>query len=115
MNEKMGLAHFWAHGDAVTHTVALLLLAMSVLSWTIILGKALAHLRLRLSLDRALEAFWSAESRALAVEALRRADTSGAFARVAMDAVSAAEAYEQHAARGMGGGIGAAVAPGDFI
>jgi biopolymer transport protein ExbB len=105
MNEKMGLAHFWAHGDAVTHAVAIVLLAMSVISWTIILGKAIAHVRYRLSVERALDAFWSAESRTLAVEAVRREDTSGAFARVATDAVIAAEAYEQHAAKGIGGGV----------
>jgi biopolymer transport protein ExbB len=111
MNEKMGLAHFWAHGDAVTHAVAIVLLVMSVLSWTIILGKAIAHLRFRLSVDRALEAFWSAGSRTLAVEALRRTDKSGAFARVAVDAVIAAEAYEQHTAKGIGGGV----EPSEFI
>jgi biopolymer transport protein ExbB len=101
----MGLAHFWAHGDDVTRAVALVLLAMSVVSWTIILGKALAHLRLRLSVDRALGAFWSADSRTLALEALRREDQSGAFFRVAVDAMIATEAYEQHTTKGIGGDV----------
>jgi biopolymer transport protein ExbB len=111
VHEKIGLAHFWAHSDGVTHAVAIVLLAMSVLSWTIILGKAVAHVRYRLSVDRALAAFWSAESRTLALEALRREDRSGAFAAVAVDAVIAAEAYEQHAAKGIGSGV----APSEFI
>lgn len=105
MTERLGLAHFWAQGDAVTHAVALLLLAMSVASWTIILIKAVAHARLSLSIDAALKAFWSAESRALAIEAIRRADKSGVFARVAVDALLAAEAYEQHAEKGIGAGV----------
>ena len=43
MNASLGLAHFWAQGDAVSHTVALALLLMSVWSWTVMLGKAWAQ------------------------------------------------------------------------
>jgi biopolymer transport protein ExbB len=111
MNEKLGLAHFWASGDAVSHAVAIVMLLMSVVSWTIILGKAIAHLRLQLSAEGALAAFWNAESRALALEAIRRADRSGTFARVALDAFLAAEAYERHDAKGIGRGV----EPSDFI
>jgi biopolymer transport protein ExbB len=111
MNQAMGLAHFWAQGDAVIHGVAIVLLTMSVASWTIILGKAVSHLRFRLSIDRALNAFWNAETRMMALEAIRREDRSGAFAHVAIDAMAAAEAYEQHAAKGIGAGVGS----GEFI
>mgnify|MGYP006913205547 FL=1 len=35
-----GLAHLWASGDAVSHTVAVALLIMSLASWYLILAKA---------------------------------------------------------------------------
>ncbi len=105
MNQPMGLAHFWAQGDAVTHGVAIMLLIMSAASWYITLGKLVAHLRYSASIDKALAAFWGAESRPLALEAIRSEDKSGAFTRVATDALLAAETYEQHAAKGIGAGV----------
>lgn len=111
MTHPDGLAHFWAQADAVSHGVALVLLLMSVASWSVLLGKLLVHLRLRWTLDGALAAFWSAPSREQAIQALQQRDRSGLFAAVAVDAVQAADAYEQHTAPG----IGARVDAGEFI
>jgi len=111
MNEKLGLAQFWAQGDAVTHTAAIVLLIMSITSWTIIVGKALGLYRLRRSTVRAMQAFWNAETRVDALGAIRREDRSGVFADIAADAVSAAQAYEDKAA----GGIGAGVDASEFV
>ena len=36
MENKFNLMSIWGHGDAVTHTVAIILLLMSVASWTVI-------------------------------------------------------------------------------
>ena len=36
---NVGLAHFWAQGDAVTHFVAILLLGLSLASWYVMAGK----------------------------------------------------------------------------
>jgi biopolymer transport protein ExbB len=105
MNQSMGLAHFWAQGDAVTHGVAILLLIMSGASWTIMLGKLTAHLRYSRSIDRALAVFWDSESHNLALAALRVHDASGAFTQVATDAFMAAEAHEHNAAKGIGAGV----------
>ena len=105
MNQTMGLAHFWAQGDVVTHGVAILLLLMSGASWTIMLGKLTAHLRYSRSIDRALTAFWESESRNLALAAIRAHDASGAFSQVATDAFVAAEAHEDNAAKGIGAGV----------
>jgi biopolymer transport protein ExbB len=52
-----GIAHVWTHGDAVTRSVALVLLLMSLATWGIVLWKALdqrAHRRQA----KACEAFW---------------------------------------------------------
>ncbi|MCL4759289.1 MAG: MotA/TolQ/ExbB proton channel family protein [Rhodocyclaceae bacterium] len=111
MNEKFGIAHLIAQGDGVTLAVAVLLGLMSVASWTIILGKGVALLRLRRKLVGALQAFWSAPSREEALAAVRREDASGVFAGVAADAMEAAQAFETRSA----GGIGAGVDAGEFI
>lgn len=52
MNEKLGIAHFWAQGDAVSHGVAIALLLMSVASWYIIIGNSIAQLRARAPIAR---------------------------------------------------------------
>ncbi|MFP5505921.1 MAG: MotA/TolQ/ExbB proton channel family protein [Gammaproteobacteria bacterium] len=111
MNEQLGLAHFWANADAVIHGVALTLLLMSVVSWYVIVGKAVAQLRFRSSLRRTLNGFWQADSRAAALESIRAEDRNGVFAQVATDAVLAAQAWEEKTA----GGIGAGVDASDFI
>jgi biopolymer transport protein ExbB len=57
-----GIEGFWEQGDAVTHAVALLLLAMSVASWVVILWKAWLLGRVRRDLPRAIAGFWGAGS-----------------------------------------------------
>jgi biopolymer transport protein ExbB len=89
-NESLGLMHFWQAGDAVTHTVGWLLLAMSVASWYFILSKGWAALRLRRSARTALAAFWSARSLDEAIETLHRDDPEAVFAPLADKARRAA-------------------------
>jgi biopolymer transport protein ExbB len=76
---KLGLMHFWEAGDAVTHGVAYLLLAMSVASWYFILSKAWSAWRLRKGSRAALERFWSAGNLDEAIGALARSDPEGVF------------------------------------
>jgi biopolymer transport protein ExbB len=58
MNDnEFGLIHLWSQGDIVTRLVALLLLVMSLASWTVILVKAL-DLRRYLAQARRIESFW---------------------------------------------------------
>ena len=52
-----GIAHVWTQGDAVTRTVALVLLAMSLATWIIILWKALDQ-RAQRRQAKACESFW---------------------------------------------------------
>ena len=47
--QSLGLAHYWAQGDAVSHSVAYVLLIMSILSWYYILSKAWSSWRIRRS------------------------------------------------------------------
>jgi biopolymer transport protein ExbB len=107
MGANIGLAHFWAHGDAVTHAVALLLLALSVASWYVIIGKLIANVRLLRASERATAAFWGADSLPLALEAIRAGDRTGVFSGLALSGALAAQAHEQHSARGIGAGVDA--------
>jgi len=56
--QQYGLSHVWAQGDFVTRGIALLLLIMSVMSWTVIIVKSWHGWRLkRLSKNAELD-FW---------------------------------------------------------
>ena len=87
---KLGLMHFWEAGDAVTHGVAWLLLAMSVVSWYFILSKAWSAWRLRKGARAALEPFWAAGNLDEAIAALALADRERVFLPLAERARQAA-------------------------
>jgi biopolymer transport protein ExbB len=55
-----GFAHFWSQGDAITRSVASLLLLMSVSAWVVILWKGWLLRRVHVDLQRAVPAFWAA-------------------------------------------------------
>ncbi len=57
MNSEFGIASVWAQGDFVTRTVAILLLLMSLASWTIIVLKTLDVLRYKKLATQAQD-FW---------------------------------------------------------
>jgi biopolymer transport protein ExbB len=80
---SLGWAHFWKAGDAVTHGVAWLLLAMSVASWYVILSKGWSTWRIRRAGRHAVPAFWAAGGTDGAMNALRAADPEDVFARLA--------------------------------
>jgi biopolymer transport protein ExbB len=61
MNQTFGLANMWAQGDAVTRTVAIILLAMSIVSWVIILTKVLGLYKVK-KMAKEVECFWHAPS-----------------------------------------------------
>ena len=47
MDSSIGWGHFWSQGDAVTRGVALMLLAMSIITWSVLCLKAMQLARLR--------------------------------------------------------------------
>ena len=55
-----GFEHFWSQGDAITRSVAVLLLLMSVSAWVVILWKGWLLRRVHHDLQRAVPAFWAA-------------------------------------------------------
>ena len=57
-----GFGNFWAQGDAITRSVAALLLLLSVSAWVVIFWKGWLLRRVRRDLQRAVPAFWAAPS-----------------------------------------------------
>jgi biopolymer transport protein ExbB len=104
MNEFSLLA-FWTHGDAIIHSVAIILLVLSVSSWYLILDKAITQLRMRRVADRGPSAFWEGESVNQALSAIEAADSSGIFSGVAGAAVHAAQVHQARATRSIGAGV----------
>jgi biopolymer transport protein ExbB len=107
MHMELGLTHFWAQGDAVSRSVALVLFALSIGSWYLMASKILAMVQARRCHARALNAFWGADSLPSAVEALRIEDKTGILISLAIAGANAAELHNQHAARGIGAGVSA--------
>lgn len=107
-NQNLGFAHYWAQGDAVSHSVAYILLLMSVISWFYILSKAWTSWRIRKSAS-ALEGFWSAPSMPDAIAYLRQSDSENIYAPMASQALEAVN-VKSHV-----GSLNAAVDPGELV
>lgn len=76
---QFSIARWWAQGDALSHTVAIALLAMSLVSWFFILSKAYSHWRVRAAAG-ALDAFWAAPSLRDGIALLTLADREDVYA-----------------------------------
>lgn len=71
----MNLTSLWAQGDWLGRGVMLLLLAMSVLSWMVIVYKTWLLARARRSVEGGLAGYWRAGDAAAACSQLERADS----------------------------------------
>ena len=74
-----GFALFWAQGDAITRSVAVLLLLMSVSAWVVIFWKGWLLRRVRADIERAVPAFWAAPTLASGGEQLAAFDRERAL------------------------------------
>lgn len=108
MNETLGFAHYWSHGDAITHSVAYLLLLMSVASWYYIFSKAWSSWRIRRS-AKALDGFWNAPTLNEAIAVVRKADPENVYSPLAMQGAQAANVSAQT------GSLNASIDPGELI
>lgn len=80
-----GFAHLWASGDAISHSVAIILALMSIASWYLILAKTWDWWTMRRA-ARAMANFWAASSVAEGIERLRNADPVSPYAQLAEQA-----------------------------
>lgn len=86
------IAHLWAQSDMITHLVAILLIVMSLASWTVILLKGWQIFRLR-KVAAAAKGFWHATSFEQGMKTLAD-DEDNPFRQLAQ---SGSEAAEHHA------------------
>ena len=100
--ESYGISHFWAQGDSVTHMVALILLLMSILSWTQIALKSWRASR-RKRTQQAVENFWQATSLEDAVAGIVGSDNTTPFADLARQAATATVHFDVHSGKTIGG------------
>jgi len=107
MQQQFTPMAFWTHGDAVTQTVAVILLILSVASWYLIIVKTIAQLRLRNAAEKAVDAFWNAQTVGQALESSKEADSSGLFATLAATATQAAQIHLNRASKSVGAGVSA--------
>ena len=89
-----GVVHYLESGDAITHAVAYVLLAMSVASWCFLLMKAWLLVRAKRQGPRALAAFWRAPSLDAGIAALAGADRERVFVPLAEAARDAADEHD---------------------
>ncbi len=68
--QELGMSYAWAQADGVSRSIAVILLIMSLLSWSVIVVKTFQLLRLRSMTQRARSRFWHANSFQEGVEAL---------------------------------------------
>ncbi len=108
MDKQLGFAHFWQQGDVVSHVLTVLLLLMSVCSWSLLLLKLIEQRRLRRALRQVLPAFWQAPGKAAAMAVLTQQDGSRMLSGLAIQAEQAAQAYASKSGVGLGGELDAA-------
>ncbi|NHV31314.1 MotA/TolQ/ExbB proton channel family protein [Burkholderia sp. D-99] len=89
-----GVVHYLESGDAITHAVAYVLLAMSVASWCFLLMKAWLLVRAKRQGPRALAAFWRAPSLDAGIAALAGTDRERVFVPLAEAARDAADDHD---------------------
>ncbi|WP_322067477.1 MotA/TolQ/ExbB proton channel family protein [Burkholderia cenocepacia] len=89
-----GVVHYLESGDAITHAVSYVLLAMSVASWCFLFMKAWLLVRAKRQGPRALAAFWRAPSLDAGIAALAGADRERLFVPLAEAARDAADDHD---------------------
>lgn len=92
-----GFTHLWAHGDAMTRFVALLLIAMSIVSWVVILLKAMEMGGIHWRASRMQNRFWEEGGTRGGLHALgRRGTPFFDLACVGHAALASLEAGHEH-------------------
>ena len=86
LDSQFTLARYWEQADAISQAVAYVLLAMSLVSWFVILSKAFSLWRVRRAAP-AVDAFWAAPTSEDGIALLSAADREGVFSPLPVQAV----------------------------
>ncbi|GLU30165.1 MotA/TolQ/ExbB proton channel family protein [Trinickia caryophylli] len=96
--QSYGVAHVWAQGDFVTRAIAIALLAMSLLSWSVMIVKGWNVIRLRRLTKNAERDFWHSDDLASGIEKLSESAnsrTDNPFLALALSGQQAAEHHKR--------------------
>ena len=90
---QLGLAHFLAQADPLAHVLLMVLLAMSIVTWTLIVGKSLANRRMKKHARTFLARFWGAPGLAAVADHLQQNGVHDPFSHLTHHGLKAAEQY----------------------
>src|SRR3569833_4734492 len=87
---QLGFAHFIAQADMLAHFLLAILLAMSVITWYLIVSKSIANWRMKKNAQAFLERFWSASGLAAVGDYLQKSGISAPYTHLTRHGVKAA-------------------------
>jgi biopolymer transport protein ExbB len=113
MENPLGFAHFLANADGVARFILVLMLLMSLGTWTLIATKGAALFRARRAGDAFLRDFWQAASLDAVAHRLRATGVTDAFSHLVHHGFAAVE--QHRAGQRTCGGLIDAGTPDDFL
>lgn len=93
---SMSFSNLWLHGDPISRTVILLLLLMSLISWSVLLIRGLHLWRLRQPGQAAMQRFWHCQSFSDGLQTLQQKQQDNPFQRLAVEGANAVEHHRLH-------------------
>jgi biopolymer transport protein ExbB len=96
LNNPYGLISLWGQGDFVIRGIGVLLIVMSLLSWYVIIVKALHLARMRRGAGSAADAFWHTRSFREGLEALGGPGPHNPFRALAEQGADAVAHHEEN-------------------
>ena len=90
---QLGFAHFIAQTDGLAQFLLVVLLAMSVITWYLIVSKSIANWRIRNHAEAFLARFWDASNLASVAEYLQSQGVNDPFSNLTHHGLKAAEQY----------------------
>ena len=104
-SSQYGLINFWQQGDGISHFVTIILLIMSILSWTQIVIKGIKASKRKKNFI-ALDKFWDVSTINEAVQSLENeVGIDNSFANLAKQAISSAKHFDEHKGSSIGGNL----------
>ena len=92
-HSPLGLSHFLAQADGLSHFLLVVLVAMSIATWYLIVAKTLSNLRMQKSARAFLEHFWNASGMKSVADYLQAGGVADPFSHLTHHGLKAAEQF----------------------
>ena len=90
---QLGFTHFIAQADSLAHFLLIVLLAMSVITWYLIVSKSIANRRMKKHAQAFLTRFWDASGLPAVASYLQSSGINDPFSHLTHHGLKAAEQY----------------------